>query len=210
LEAAVNDSRFAPLDRPAPECLDDLGRSTHRCRFDTAVRASGVVVAHGRRRYARAVSIAVRAGKAMDKVYLRMRHPRSFEVTSGAPGSFEMLRGHNYALMVTFRRNGTAVPTPTWFGVGSDGSVYVHTSADAGKVKRIRNNARTLLAPCNARGKPLGPAVEGRARVLPSEDWPHAETVVQANYGLGRRIYMLPARNDGETMAYLEIAPQSG
>jgi uncharacterized protein len=157
----------------------------------------------GRERYARAVSIAVRAGKAMDKVYLRMRHPRAFEVTSGAPGSFEMLRGHKYALIVTFRRNGTAVPTPTWFGAGSDG-------ADAGKVKRIRNNPRTLLAPCNARGKPLGPAVEGRARVLPPEEWQRAETVVQGNYGLGRRVYMLPARNDGETMAYLEIAPQSG
>ena len=68
------------------------------------------------------MSLAIRAGKAMDKVYLRMRHPRAFEVTSGRSGGFDALRGHKYALMVTFRRSGKAVPTPTWFGVGEEGN----------------------------------------------------------------------------------------
>jgi PPOX class probable F420-dependent enzyme len=155
------------------------------------------------------MSLAVRAGKAMDKVYLRIRHAKAFEVSSGEAGSFDSLRGRKYALIVTFRRNGKSVPTPTWFGVGQDGNVYTHTFADAGKVKRLRNNPRVLLAPCDVRGKPLGRAIEGRARVLPPEEWGRAERAIQANYGLGRRIYMAPARNNNEAMTYLEIAPQS-
>jgi len=137
-----------------------------------------------------------------------MRHPKAFEVTAGEQGSFDALRGHKYALMVTFRRSGQAVPTPTWFGLGADGSVYMHTFSDAGKVKRVRNHPRTLLAPSDVRGKPLGPAIEGSARVLPREEWERAERAIQANYGLGRRIYTLPSRGSDEAMTYLEIAPR--
>lgn len=145
----------------------------------------------------------------MDKVYLRLRDPAAFEVTAGELGSFDSLRGRKYALLVTFRRNGRAVPTPTWFGLADDGSVFTHTFADAGKVKRLRNDPRTLLAPCTIRGKPLGRAIEGRASVVPREGWDRAERAIQANYGLGRRLYTVPTRGDDEAMTYLEIAPQS-
>ncbi len=157
------------------------------------------------------MSLAVRAGKAMDKVYLRLRDPAAFEVTSGEPGNFDSLRGRKYALIVTFRRNGKAVPTPTWFGLDEDGTVYTYTFADAGKVKRLRNNPRALMVPCTIRGKPLGQATEGRARVLPREEWDRAERAIQANYGLGRRISTIPWRGDQEeAMTYLEITPQPG
>jgi uncharacterized protein len=156
------------------------------------------------------MSLALRAGKAMDKVYLRMRHPAAFDVTSGQSGSFDALRGHKYALIVTFRRNGKAVPTPTWFGVDEDGNAYMHTYADAGKVKRLRNDPRVLLAPSSVRGKPLGPAIEGRGRELPREEWERAERAIQANYGLGRRLYTAPSKGERATsMTYLEISPLS-
>ena len=156
------------------------------------------------------MGLKVRTGKAMDKLYLRMRHPMAFEVTGGEQRSFDGLRGHKYALLITFRRDGRAVPTPTWFGVGDDGNVYTQTFADAGKVKRLRNDPRALVCPCTVRGKPLGMAIMGRARILPPEEWEHAEQAIQANYGLGRRIYMLPSRNDTESITYLEIVPQTG
>ena len=151
------------------------------------------------------MDLAERAGTALDKVYLRLRHPEAFGVASGEQGSFDSLRGHKYALLVTFRRDGRAVPTPTWFGVGDEGNVYTRTLAQAGKVKRVRNNSRSLLAPCTVRGRPLGQAIEGRARVLPREEWDRAEQAIQANYGLGRRIYELPTRGENEAMTYLEI-----
>src|SRR2546421_12918770 len=109
----------------------------------------------------------MRAGKAMDKFYARLRHPKSFEVTSGEAGTFDTLRGHKYALIVTFRRNGVAVPTPVWFGLDEGGNVFTRTWADAGKVKRLPHDSRALLAPCTVRGKPLGAAGPGGGRARP-------------------------------------------
>jgi uncharacterized protein len=154
------------------------------------------------------MSMSVRVGKTLDKyVWDRIRDPRASEVTSGVPGTFDVLKGRKYALVVTFKRNGEAVPTPTWFGLGDNGNVYTHTFADSWKVKRIGRDPRAVVAPCDQRGKPLGPAIEGRARVLPEADWGRAERAVAAHYGLGRKLYMAPTRGRTDTMTYLEIAP---
>jgi PPOX class probable F420-dependent enzyme len=156
------------------------------------------------------VSFAVRIGKALDKyLWDRMRDRRASEVTSGAPGTFDALKGRKYALVVTFKRSGEAVPTATWFGLSDEGNVYAHTFADAWKVKRISRDPRALVAPSDPRGKPLGPAIEGRARLLPKLEWERAESAIAANYGLGRKLYMAPARRRQDTMTYLEIVPVS-
>jgi uncharacterized protein len=147
---------------------------------------------------------------ALDKIYLRIRHPRAFEVTAAEAGDFEHLRGHKYALLTTFRKSGEAVPTPVWFGVGDDGRVYVRSEADTGKVKRIRANGRALLCPSDARGKPKGPAAEGRARVLPPTEHERAERAIAANYGLGRKIYEGVAERLDYDLDYLEIAAGEG
>jgi PPOX class probable F420-dependent enzyme len=158
---------------------------------------------------ARRMGLGARIEKALDGVYLRFRHPAAFTVTSGEPGDFSSLRDHKYALIVTFRRSGKAVPTVTWFGIDDDGNGYAHAFADAGKVKRLRNNPRILLAPCTVRGKPLGAAIEGRGRILPPEQWDHAERAIAANYGLGRWLYLIPSRREPEAGTYLEIVAMS-
>jgi uncharacterized protein len=152
--------------------------------------------------------VGARFEKWLDGMYLRFRHRGAFDVTTGEAGDFSSLRGHKYALIVTFRRSGVAVPTVTWFGLDESGAVYTHAFADAGKVKRLRNNPRVLLAPCTARGKPRGPAIEARGRILPPEEWEHAEQALDANYrGVGRRLYLIPARRTPEAGTYLEITP---
>jgi uncharacterized protein len=154
------------------------------------------------------MSFAVRIGKALDRyVWDRIRDERASAVTSGRHGTFEALAGRKYALVVTFKRDGAAVPTATWFGIGDDGNVYTHTFADSWKVKRIGRNPRALVAPCDARGKPLGPAIEGHARTLPRSEWERAERAIAANYGLSRRLYMAPLRKRRDAMTYLEITP---
>jgi uncharacterized protein len=124
-------------------------------------------------------------------------------------GTFDPLRGHKYALVVTFKRNGSAVPTPIWFGLDAEGRLYFRTGADVAKVKRIRNNPRVLVAPCTVRGKPRGAAVEGTARVLPTSEWQHAEDAIQSNYGLGRRLYESAADAVGGGEVYVEIVPST-
>jgi uncharacterized protein len=109
-------------------------------------------------------------------------------------------------VVVSYKRSGEAVPTPVWFGLADDGRVYFRTDPNSGKVKRIRNDPRVRMAPCNTRGKPVGPSAKGQGRILPEEEFARAEPVIQSNYGLGRRIY------DGVVArivdsAYVEISP---
>jgi PPOX class probable F420-dependent enzyme len=120
---------------------------------------------------------------------------------------FDHLRGHKYSSLVTYKRSGEAVATPVWFGLG-DGRLYVRSDADAAKVKRIRNDPRARVGPCTARGKPLGPPAEGRARVLDGRsDIATAEAALEANYGLGRKLYERAGGSLGVQAVYLEVTP---
>jgi len=49
------------------------------------------------------------------------------------------IHGQKYISLTTFRKNGTPVATPVWFGEDGD-KLYVMTRSDLGKAKRIRNN----------------------------------------------------------------------
>jgi len=99
------------------------------------------------------------------------------------------------------------MPTPVWFGL-ADGKVYFRTEERVGKVRRIRANDRVLVGPCDSRGKPLGPAVEGRARILPAGEEARAESAIQANFGLGRRVYKGVA-GSGPRFVYVEVTPNA-
>jgi PPOX class probable F420-dependent enzyme len=138
---------------------------------------------------------------------IRSRASRRAAKEAGAHGSFDSLRGHKYGLVVTFKRDGSGIPTPVWFGIDGEGRLYFRTGADVAKVRRIRNNPRVLVAPCSVRGKPLGSSIEGTARVLAAEDKEHAERAIQSNYGLGRRLYERAADAVGGEEVYVEIVP---
>lgn len=68
-------------------------------------------------------------------------------------GPFELLDGHPYMRMTTYRRSGEPVPTTVWFAI-VDGRVYVFTDLHSGKARRIRNNPRVMLTPSNFIGRP--------------------------------------------------------
>ena len=154
------------------------------------------------------MSLAERASDLSYRFYGAIRHRRASELAQGAPGAtgFDHLEGHKYGLLITYRRSGEGVPTPVWFGL-RDGKVYVHTEPRTAKAKRIRANPRVRFAPCTMRGKPRGEAAEGRARILPAEETESAEAAIQANYGLGRRLYEQPLTRSSLDWVYLEISP---
>jgi uncharacterized protein len=147
--------------------------------------------------------------KLTDRFYDRVRHPDAHRAARGeAPArGFDGLRGHKYCLLVSFRVSGEPVPTPVWFGLDAEGRLYVHTEADAGKVKRIRANPSVRVAPASVRGKPAGPLAEGSARVLGPDENPRAERAIEANYGLGRKLYEGMGGPLGVEMVYLELTP---
>jgi PPOX class probable F420-dependent enzyme len=79
------------------------------------------------------------------------------------PAALEALDRESYINLATFRRSGKAVETPVWFAL-RDGRLYVFSEGHAGKVKRLRNDPRVRIAPCNVRGKPKGAWIEGTGR----------------------------------------------
>ena len=95
------------------------------------------------------------------------------------------IRGQKYISLITFRKNGTAVPTPVWFGEKNE-KLYIVTRSDSGKSKRIRNNSQVRIAPCTLRGRITGPEFGATARVLPPEAWQWARTTVREKYWLAR------------------------
>jgi PPOX class probable F420-dependent enzyme len=109
------------------------------------------------------------------------------------------IRGQKYVSLISFRKNGTAVPTPVWFGE-IDGKLYVMTGSGTGKYKRIRNNPQVRVAPCTFRGKITGPEFAASAQILPPEDWPWARKTVQQKYWLTRIPFVWSKSN-----VYLEI-----
>jgi uncharacterized protein len=70
-----------------------------------------------------------------------------------------------YISLATFRKDGGEVKTPVWVAA-SPGSVWIYTNVKSGKVKRIRNNGRVRVAPCDLRGNVRGPWVEANARIV--------------------------------------------
>jgi uncharacterized protein len=122
-------------------------------------------------------------------------------------GGFDHMKGHKYGLVVTFKRDGSPVPTPIWFGLDDQGRLYFRTGANVAKVRRIRNDSRVLVAPCTVRGKPRGPSIEGTARVVGEAEKEHAEAAIKSNYGLGRRFYERAVDSVGVDEAYVEVVP---
>jgi PPOX class probable F420-dependent enzyme len=58
----------------------------------------------------------------------------------------------------------------------------VYTIGVSGKVKRIRNNGRVRVAPCNARGGVLGDWVDARAEIVTGAEAEHGMQLLNKKY----------------------------
>jgi uncharacterized protein len=112
------------------------------------------------------------------------------------------LSGQRYVSLTTFRKDGTPVATPVWL-VGYEDKIAVWTSAGSGKVKRLRRNKAVTLAPCTVRGRVLGEAVAGRARLLTSEENARVRALIRRKYGLqGWLVTRRAERRPESTVSY--------
>ncbi len=87
----------------------------------------------------------------------------------------------------TYRKTGEAVRTPVWF-IEENGELFVRTDSSTGKIKRIRNNPRVRIAPCNARGTIKGTWVDGEARMIEPESSEHVFSLLRKKYGISYRV----------------------
>lgn len=98
-----------------------------------------------------------------------------------------------YLSLTTFRKDGTPVATPVWL-VREGDTLRVITQADSGKAKRLRNDSRVLLAPCDARGTLKGKQVEGTATLQDAAETARTAQLVEARYGLLGKLLMWRSR----------------
>jgi PPOX class probable F420-dependent enzyme len=119
------------------------------------------------------------------------------------------LAAGKYLLLTTFRKDGTAVPTPVWVAGDDDGTLYAWSAADAGKVKRIRRSGDVRVGPCDFRGNPTGEQVPATARLLDGPGSDRVRSLIGKKYGLVGKLSLLGSRlrrgRDG-TVA-IEIKP---
>ena len=103
------------------------------------------------------------------------------------------LGAEKYVLLTTYRKDGRAVPTPLW--VVPDGPrLAFWTPTGTGKVKRIRNNGRVTVQPCDFRGNPHGAALVAHATIGDAADRPRIVEGLKTKYGLVGRLSLLGSR----------------
>ena len=95
--------------------------------------------------------------------------------------------GQKYLNLETYRKTGAAVATPVWFAENA-GVLYIYSLANAGKVKRIRNNPRVRVMPCDMRGKPKGEWIEAAARILDAAQAERAHRLLDKKYGWMKKL----------------------
>lgn len=107
------------------------------------------------------------------------------------PEPAELLGRAEYLLLTTFRKDGTPVPTavwvmpadPDWPGTAGD-QLWVWVDPTAGKVKRLRRDGACEVAPCTARGRPVGRSLPAVGRVLPASSVPRVLRALVGKYRL--------------------------
>lgn len=87
--------------------------------------------------------------------------------SSSVPPAISQAR---YVSLVTFRKDGTGVPTPLW-AAEDGGRLLIWTKTDTWKVKRLRRNPKVTVTPCDVRGLVNDAAVEvaGTAELIEDE-----------------------------------------
>jgi PPOX class probable F420-dependent enzyme len=88
--------------------------------------------------------------------------------------TFIGIREQKYINLETFRKSGQGVRTPVWFvadpSTAQPTKLYVYSTADSGKAKRIRNKPLVRIASCDMRGRLLGDWMEGRAEIMAGDE----------------------------------------
>ena len=121
-------------------------------------------------------------------------------------GKLAQFAGQKYLNLESFRKNGQAVRTPLWFAE-ADGVLYFYTVAHSYKVKRLRNNPRVRIAPCDVRGKVKGDWIEATARLLDQDEARRADELLNRKYGWQKRTLNLLAKLRGHKRAAFAIQP---
>jgi uncharacterized protein len=120
------------------------------------------------------------------------------------PDPIAKFAGEKYLNLETFRKTGAGVRTPVWFAQEAT-AFYVYTLPDSGKAKRIRNNPKVRVAPCDMRGNVRGAWVEARARICEGTEAAHGQELLRRKYGWMKIVGDFFSRLRGRTQIVIAI-----
>ncbi|MGB6207990.1 PPOX class F420-dependent oxidoreductase [Mycobacterium sp.] len=97
--------------------------------------------------------------------------------------TLEELNAARYARLRSFRRDGTPVDTPIWFGL--DGAAVVFRTKAGPKTRRLAARPSVELTTCDYRGRVRTAAttLAGRATILSGADAEQANRLLHERYG---------------------------
>jgi PPOX class probable F420-dependent enzyme len=113
-------------------------------------------------------------------------------------------RNQKYLNLETFKRDGRGVKTPVWFVLRENGAFYVYTEAESWKVKRIRQNPRVRVAPCDMRGNVTGAWQVASAQIVSGEEEQVANRLLDRKYFL-KKIFNVLTKLTRQKRAMLKI-----
>jgi PPOX class probable F420-dependent enzyme len=120
------------------------------------------------------------------------------------------LRTQPTVLLTTFRRDGTPVGTPVNIAVDGE-RAYFRTWDAAGKAKRLRRDPTVEIAPSTWNGRPTGPAMRARARLLDGAEAARAAALLAAKHPLLHGILVpLTHRLRRNRTVHYELTPLDG
>jgi uncharacterized protein len=120
------------------------------------------------------------------------------------PDAIAQFANAKYLNLETFRKSGVGVRTPVWF-VPERAVFYIYTLPDAGKTKRIRNNPKVRVAPCDMRGNLRGAWVDARARICEGAEAAHGQDLLRHKYGWMKVVGDFFSRMRGRTQTVIAI-----
>jgi hypothetical protein len=128
------------------------------------------------------------------------------------PDAIDQFAKAKYLSLETFRKTGVGVRTPIWFAEDPASpspagmtTFYLYTLPDSGKVKRIRNNPKVRIAPCNMKGDLRGAWVDARARMCTGDEAAKGQSLIIQKYGLMKRVLDFFSGLRGRTQVILAI-----
>jgi PPOX class probable F420-dependent enzyme len=120
--------------------------------------------------------------------------------TSDASSALSALHDTKYLNLESYRQNGASVRTPVWFAAGPEDSpnsrlrkLYVYTTADSGKAKRIRRCGAIRIAACDMRGTVTAPWTDALAEVVTGEEFELGMRLLDRRYFPWKQLLNLSA-----------------
>ena len=91
-----------------------------------------------------------------------------------------------YVSFTTYKKDGSAKALPVWIADFGDGTIGFTSSSSSYKVKRLRNDARCVVQPSNAKGvvTPGSEAITGTAETITGAEFERYAAIVKKKYGI--------------------------